>query len=146
MPSQTAEIISVNKDFEILLKYNSRDVLVSDQYGTTLTEFKCKRNHFFSNYYSGKSQIDNHEYSIACDSKAITLLRNDQKVGDVRIVVKDAFYRLASIQFNDERFGLIRKDLKQMLKSWTQMVKSFSRLPGSSTKTTEEFVWINLFR
>ena len=114
MPSQTAEIISVNKDFEILLKYNSRDVLVSDQYGTTLTALKCRRNHFFSNYYSGASQIDNDEYSIACDSKAITLLRNDQKVGDVRIVVKDAFYRLASIQFNDERFDLIRKDLKQM--------------------------------
>ena len=104
----------MNKDLEILIKYNRRDVLVCDQNGTTVTELKCKRNHFFSNYYSGTTQIDNDKYSITCDSERITLSQNDLNIGDVRIYAKDSFDRQASIKVNGEKFNLKRKDLKQI--------------------------------
>jgi hypothetical protein len=80
-------------------------VLVIDQNGAILTELKCKRNHFFSNYYSGTSQIGNDKYSITCE--------NDLNIGDVKIFVKDPFHRHASIQINEKKFDLRRKDLTQ---------------------------------
>jgi hypothetical protein len=88
-------------------------VLVIDQNGAILTELKCKRNHFFSNYYSGTSQIGNDKYSITCDSEKITLSQNDLNIGDVKIFVKDPFHRHASIQINEKKFDLRRKDLTQ---------------------------------
>jgi hypothetical protein len=87
---------------------------VSDQNGTTLAEFKCKRNHFFLNYYSGTTQIYIDKYSITCDSEKITLSQKDLNIGNVSLFAKDSFYRQASIEINGEKFHLKRKKLKQI--------------------------------
>jgi len=104
----------MNNDVEILIRYQSRNVLLIDRNETILTNLKCEKNHCFSSYYSGTSQIDNDIYSIACNSEKIILSYNNLNIGEIRLFSGEIFDRKAVIEIKDEKYKLNRKNLKQI--------------------------------
>ncbi|RDV10254.1 hypothetical protein DXT99_26645 [Pontibacter diazotrophicus] len=100
-----------NKDFDMSVEYDRWNVELKDVHQNQTTTLKSKPNGWFSNYYSGSTNIDNTDFNIERNSKGIVLNANQSVIGNVKTSKFGFFGREAIIILSGEKYILKRESL-----------------------------------
>ena len=122
-----------DKDFEILIRYNSWNVEVFDSKGNSLTRLLIKRK-WFSNFHSGVFSIDNKEYLLNNSGKGLRLFNGNADLGQIDISTFNSWGRIASFQIEGKFFNLKRENLKQLFTLTDNSNKIIFKIDGKLYK------------
>ena len=123
-----------DKDFEILICYNSWKVEIYDSKGNFLTRLLCKRNKWFSSFHSGVFYVDNKEYLLRNSSKGLHFFNGNADLGQIDISIFNSSGRIASFQIADKFFKLKREKLKQQFTVTDNSNKILFKIDGKLYK------------